>query len=101
MAPPPPRFAEGGFTVTETDALALPPAPLQLMSNVALAVSAADCSVPVPLAVLAPLQPLVAVHDVALVEVHCSVVRSPDVIDAGVAVNVTVGTGAESATLAP
>ena len=41
-----------------------------------------------------PVQPPVAVHDVALVELHVSVEVPPLAIVVGLAVNVAVGTGA-------
>ena len=40
-----------------------------------------------------PLQPPVAVHEVALVELHVSVEAAPLATEVGFAVNVTVGTG--------
>ena len=47
----------------------------------------------VPLVALLPLQPPVAVHEVALVELHVSVELPPLAITVGFAVNVTVGVG--------
>ena len=47
-----------------------------------------------PLAVFVPLQPPVAVHDVALVEIQVSVDIPPLAIVVGFAVSVTVGAGA-------
>jgi hypothetical protein len=46
-----------------------------------------------PVSPLVPLQSPVAVHELALLDVHDSVEVPPLVIDAGVAVNVTVGAG--------
>ena len=46
-----------------------------------------------PLVALVPLQPPVAVHEVALVELHVSVEAAPLAIEVGFAVNVTVGAG--------
>ena len=48
----------------------------------------------VPLVALLPLQPPVAVHDVALVELHVSVEAPPLATEVGFAVNVTVGADA-------
>ena len=47
----------------------------------------------VPLVALLPLQPPVAVQEVALVELHVSVDAPPLAIEVGLAVNVTVAAG--------
>lgn len=54
----------GTMTVTAADAVASPPGPVHVSVKVVPVVSAADRSDPLP--GLAPLQPLDAVHDVAL-----------------------------------
>ena len=46
-----------------------------------------------PLVALVPLQPPVAVHEVALVELHVSVEAAPLATEVGFAVSVTVGAG--------
>jgi hypothetical protein len=54
-------------------------------------------TVTVPLVVCAPLQALLAVHEVALVEDHVSVALCPSVIEVGATDRVTVGAGATTA----
>jgi hypothetical protein len=75
---------------------AVPPAPVHESSNVAFDVNAAVCSEPA--VAFAPLHGPLAVHVVAPVVVHCSVVRLPDVIEAGFALSVTVGGAGDSST---
>jgi hypothetical protein len=53
----------------------------------------------VPLVALAPLQPLEAVHDVALVVDQVSVELEPEVIDEGEAEMVTTGAGVPAVTV--
>jgi hypothetical protein len=72
----------------------LPPAPLQLSVKFALALKAAVVSV--PLSALLPLQPPEAVHEVASVEDHVSVVVAPVNTLVGLAVSVTVGVGVDA-----
>ena len=78
--------------MTVAVAILLPPVPVQVIEYDALAVRAAVLFV--PLVALVPLQPPMAVQDVALVELHMSVEVLPLAIEVGFAVNVTVGTGA-------
>jgi hypothetical protein len=82
----------GAFeTVTVTVWEALPPAPAQVSPYVALAVSVpVDCEPPVA---LTPLQPPVAVHDVAFVEVQVKVEAPPLATVLGLAFSVTVAVG--------
>jgi hypothetical protein len=71
--------------------LAEPPAPVQVKVYVVVAVRLfMGC---VPLVASAPLQPLDAVQEVALVEDQASVVEPPEVTDVGSAEIETVGTG--------
>jgi hypothetical protein len=78
-------------TLTVADALAVPPAPLQARANVVAAVSAPVLADPVT--AFAPLQPPLAVHEVAFVLDQFSMAAAPLVTVAGVAVSVTVGKG--------
>jgi hypothetical protein len=83
--------------VTVADALALPPAPLQVRVKLPLAVSA-----PVdwlPEVALAPDQSPDAVQEVALVEDQLSVEDPPLVTDVGLAASDTVGTGVPPVTV--
>ena len=78
--------------------LPVPPGPLQVNVKLVVALSA-----PVdwlPLVALAPLQPPDAVQLVALVELHVSVEDPPLLTVIGFAVNVTVGAGALTVTVA-
>jgi len=77
-------------TVMEALAWAVPPAPVQLSVNVALAF---NVPLTLPESGCAPLQPPDAVHDVAFVEVHVKVALPPLAMVVGDAVNVTVGAG--------
>jgi len=79
--------------VTVTDALADPdpPVPEHVRVKLALAVSAAEFSV--PLVALLPVQPPEAVQDVALVLDQVSAVVAPVVTLTGLADRVTVGAG--------
>jgi hypothetical protein len=97
-----PLATEVGFAVrvtvgvpgTVTVALAMlldPPGPAQVNRYESVAVIAPVLCV--PLVALVPLQPPVAVHEVALVELHVSVDAAPLATEIGFAVRVTVGTG--------
>ena len=77
--------------VTAAVLLADPPAPVQLRANVVFAVSAAEACEPE--VALVPVHPFEAVHDVAFVEDHVSVVVAPLATDVGLAVSETVGAG--------
>ena len=83
----------GVALVTETDALAavVPPVPVQLSVNVALAVNAPVLWLPA--VDLVPLQPPDAVHDVAFVELHVRLLLPPLLTVVGDADNATVGAG--------
>ncbi len=83
----------GVVLVTATDAVdcAVPPAPLQLSVNVALALNAPVLAVPDTAFV--PLQPPEVVQEVALVDDHVNVLALPLVRVVGDADNVTVGAG--------
>jgi hypothetical protein len=86
---------DGWATVTVTDWLAEPPAPVQVKVYVVVAARLfMGC---VPLVASAPLQPLDAVQEVALVEDQASVVEPPEVTDVGSAEIETVGTGGGAA----
>jgi hypothetical protein len=69
----------------------VPPGPAQVREYVVVPANAAV--VREPLAARGPLQPPVAAHDVALVELQVSIDVPPLAIVGGVAVNMTVGTG--------
>jgi hypothetical protein len=81
-----------GVTLTVTVCVAVPPAPVQLNVYEVLAVSPLRTSVPVRL--LAPLQPPVAVQLLAFVVDQLRVEDPPLTTEAGVAVSDTVGSGA-------
>ena len=84
----------GAFTLTVTLLLTVPPAPVHVIENVVWVVRLLDASLPlVALPVENPAPP-VAVHDVALVDVHVSVVGLPEFTGFGDAVRVAVGAGA-------
>jgi hypothetical protein len=88
----------GVVTVTLADAEPLPPVPVQVSVKDCVAVRA-----PVdwdPLVPKVPDQPPEAVQEVALVDVHVRVELLPDTTLVGLAVNVTVGAGVVTATLA-
>jgi hypothetical protein len=78
-----------GMTLTVTAALAAPPAPVQLNEYSVGTLSGPVLCVPVTS--WAPLQPPVAVHAVALVELHVRVAAAPAAIGFGLAARVTVG----------
>jgi len=85
-------------TVTVTDALAVPPDPVQARANVLVLVNA-----PVdwlPEVALAPDQAPEAVQEVASVEDQVSVEDPPLAIDVGFAASDTVGTGGNTVTVA-
>jgi hypothetical protein len=76
-------------TVTFTDCVVSPPAPVHVNANAELAVKAFVDAVPE--VVLVPLQLPDAVQDVALVEDQVSVAAEPDTTADGATVSVTVG----------
>lgn len=81
-----------GAGMTRTAAVAtllLPSAPVQVSEKVESAVMAAVLWL--PLVANAPVQPPVATHDVALVEVHVNVLDAPAATASGAAVNDAVG----------
>ena len=83
MVPPP------AVTVTATDALPLPPAPVHSRPNVPLLLRAGDCSE--PLVALLPAHEPEAAHVVAFVDDQVSIVAEPGATDVGFADNVTTG----------
>ncbi|MCC7198694.1 MAG: hypothetical protein IT483_04210 [Gammaproteobacteria bacterium] len=85
----------GAVTVTVAFCGALlPPAPVQVIVKVVVAVSAAEVCVPVvAFAPAQPAAPLVAVHDVALVDDQVSKVVPPEATDVGLADSVAVAAG--------
>lgn len=87
-----------GKTVTAADCIADPPAPVQVRMYVAFAVKAAVVSV--PLVACVPVHAPLAAQDVALLLLQLKVALDPYATAAGVAVNVTVGTGAITVTVA-
>lgn len=88
----------GCVTETVADCEALPPVPVQVSVKVVLAFSVpVDC---VPLTARLPLQPPLAVQEVALVADQLSVDALPEVIDDGLALMLTVGAAAEAVTVA-
>ena len=87
------KLTVGAAAVTETvaDCVALPPAPVQVSTNVLLAVSAPlDCD---PLIDLLPDHPPEAVQDVALVDDHVSFDAAPLATVLGLALMLTVALG--------
>jgi hypothetical protein len=78
----------GAMTVTVVLCVAGPLGPVQASVYVVVAVGATDC---VPLEGLVPVQPLLAVQDVMLVEVHVSKDEEPATMLAGDGPMVTVG----------
>ena len=81
--------AAGCVTVTFTDCVTSPPAPVHVNANAELAVNGPVDAVPD--VVLVPLQLPEAVQDVALVDDQVSVAAEPAATDAGAAASVTVG----------
>ena len=79
------------MTVTLDGAL-VPPGPVQMIVKVVLLVRLVRVSE--PLADFVPVQPLLAAHDVAFVDVQLSRVKLPDGTVEGDATKVTVGGGA-------
>jgi hypothetical protein len=81
-----------GMMLTRTvDTLLVPPVPVHVKEyELAIVTAPVLC---VPLVALAPLQPPVAVQEVALVELHVNVELPPLAMEVGLAVNVTVGAG--------
>ena len=80
---------DGGRTVTFTDCVESPPAPVQVNAKAEFAVRAPV--VAVPDGALVPLQLPDAVQDVALVDDQVRTPEDPDMTDDGVTVSVTVG----------
>jgi hypothetical protein len=74
-----------------------PPVPLQLSVNVVALDSAAVLSLPA--VAFVPVHPPEAVHDVAFVEVHVSVLVPPLATEVGDADNETVGAGVAAVTV--
>lgn len=81
--------AAGCVTVTFTDCVADPPAPVQVNANAEFAVRAPVDALPD--VALVPLQLPEAEHDVALVDDQVSVAADPDTTDDGVTASVTDG----------
>ncbi len=80
---------------TTVEAVWLPPPPVQVSVNVVAAVNAP--LIALPLGGSLPLQPAEAVHAVAFVELHFSVVTAPLTTEAGLAVSAIVGGGVDTA----
>ena len=85
----------GFVMLTVTEAMWLPPAPVQVSVNVVAALNAPV--VALPLVVSAPLQPPEAVHALAFVELQVSVAAAPLTTAAGLAVSAIVGGRAATA----
>lgn len=81
--------AAGGVTVTFTDCVASPPAPVQVSAKEEFAVS--GLVVAVPEVALVPLQLPDAVQEVASVDDQVSVATEPETTDDGATASVTVG----------
>jgi hypothetical protein len=81
----------GGWTMTVTERLLLPPSPLQV--NVKVVVLVRPLRVSLPNVVLVPDQPSKASQVVASVDDQLRMVEPPDEIEVGLAVSETVGTG--------
>ena len=81
-----------GVIVTVTDLLALPPALVQVSVEVPVAVKLVR--IRLPEAALVPVQAPEAVHDVAFVLPQLRVEEPPELTEIGLALNVTVGSGA-------
>jgi hypothetical protein len=79
----------GGITVTVADALAVPPAPLQLMVKVD--VTGIALIVSLPKSALVPLQAPEAPHALALVELQLRVLEPPAARESGEALSVRTG----------
>ena len=94
------RLTAGGVvvTVTVTELLAAPPAPVQARLNCVVALSATVFAV--PLVGCGPLQPPKAVHTVALVADQVRAVVAPALTVGALAEIVTVGTGCVTDTIA-
>jgi len=90
--------AGGGVpAVTVTDWLVVPPVPVQ--ANVKVVVELIAAVVAEPLSGLLPVQPPLAVHEVALLLDHVSCVVLPTMTEVGLAVSVTVGAGGAALTV--
>jgi hypothetical protein len=88
----------GMVTVTVADCVALPPAPVHVSVNVDVAARATVVKLPV--VACAPLHAPLALQVVALVLVQFKLVLEPDMTVEGVALSVTVGSGAVTTTVA-
>jgi hypothetical protein len=87
----------GELTDTVADCVAVPPVPVQLREYVSLALSApVGCE---PATAFAPDHPPEAVHEVAFEADHVNVEPLPLATVLGLAVRVTIGAGAETATV--
>jgi hypothetical protein len=94
------KLTVGTFCVTDTvaDCEALPPAPVQFNVKVVLAFRPpVDCE---PLIARFPLQPPLAVQEVAFVADQIRVDALPAVMDEGLARRVTVGAASDAVTVA-
>jgi hypothetical protein len=87
-----PPTTVNAVAVKAADALALPPAPVQLSVNIS-SPAAAGVSLIEPDTASLPLHPPLAVHAVALVDDQVSVAEVPTVTDVGFTAMVTVGAG--------
>jgi hypothetical protein len=94
----PSEITGGGETVTVADWDAVPPVPVQLRVNLVVAVrEAVACD---PAVGCDPLQPSEALQEVAFLDDQVSVDVAPLFTVVGLAVNVTVGVGAVTETVA-
>ena len=85
------KVAVGTILTRTVDAPLVPPVPVHVKEyELGIVIAPVLC---VPLVALAPLQPPVAVQEVAFVELHVSVELPPLAMEVGAAVNVTVGSG--------
>jgi hypothetical protein len=83
------KVAVGMMLTRTVDALLVPPVPEHVKEyELGIVIAPVLC---VPLVALVPLQPPVAVQEVALVELHVSVEATPLTTAVGFAVNVAVG----------
>jgi hypothetical protein len=80
----------GPLATLTVEAALVPPGPVQV--NVKVVVVASGPVLAVPLEACAPLQPPVAVQEVAFVELHVNEAALPAATAAGLAVNAAVGT---------
>jgi len=85
------KVAVGMMLTRTVDTPLVPPVPVHVKEyELGIVIAPVLC---VPLVALAPLQPPVAVQEVALVELQVSVELPPLATEVGFAVNVTVGAG--------